>query len=313
MTTSPAPNPDLLKHVQLLVRLHELIRAGHGDSSETDALRDQLDTCWIRLDHREKELVRDLSSDLHTLGRSTSSGEYATNGRFRLKDFGRSISLAEVVAYLTSQGWKTHPNRMLIVCEGPLDDAGLPIIAFVPADESSPDYSLRIEDLIFTLSTLEERPAIEIAKGMTEAIEHGDEEFQPLSDRVTLILERHVRRDRSEGEARLLAERIIPLLQYVELGEQSLQEAALFLAGCARILENEPESKLLLWRLSELVGVGPRIRSQDKLDEYFNLARRDNPNEPEALLEWLRQNSDRRVSEPTEEHAAIEKKAELTD
>ncbi len=76
MTSSPTPNPDLLKHIQLLVRLHELIRAGLGDSSEADALRDQLDTCWIRLDQGEKELVRGLSTDLHTLGRSVSSGEY---------------------------------------------------------------------------------------------------------------------------------------------------------------------------------------------------------------------------------------------
>ena len=74
MTTTP--NPDLLKHVQLLILLHELIRAGQGDCSEADAIRDQLDTYWIRLNQREKELVRGLSSDLHTLGRLILSDEY---------------------------------------------------------------------------------------------------------------------------------------------------------------------------------------------------------------------------------------------
>ena len=89
--------------------------------------------------------------------------------RFRFKEFGRPIWLRDALSYLDSQGWKTRNERGLIVCEGPADDAGVPITAFVPNDEACPDYPLRIEDLISLLGMLEERPAIEIANEMVEA------------------------------------------------------------------------------------------------------------------------------------------------
>lgn len=89
--------------------------------------------------------------------------------RFRVKEIGRPIWLREALPYLDARGWKRRDERGLIVCEGPADDAGDPIVAFVPNDETCPDYPLRIEDLISILSTLEERPAAEIANEMAEA------------------------------------------------------------------------------------------------------------------------------------------------
>ena len=87
---------------------------------------------------------------------------------FRVKEFGRPISLRQALSYLGSRGWRTRNELGLIVCEGPADDAGKPITAFVPNDETCPDYPLRLEDLIFVLSTLEERSAAEIASEMAE-------------------------------------------------------------------------------------------------------------------------------------------------
>ena len=76
MTSSLAANPELHSSTRLFVGLHELIRSGKADSHEADLFREQLDTFWLRLNPQEKTLARALSSDLHTVGRSVSSGGY---------------------------------------------------------------------------------------------------------------------------------------------------------------------------------------------------------------------------------------------
>ncbi len=226
--------------------------------------------------------------------------------RFRLTDFGRSISLPEVAAYLSSQGWKTHPEGSLIVCEGPLDDAGQPIIAFVPGNETSPDYPLRVEDLIYTLSTLEERPAIDIANKMVESVELADDEAKPFKDRLPRVLTFSVPGNWSVRNAVQLAMGLEPLLENVALGGESFQQVALFLTRSSRLLEDENEPRLLLWRLCELIGVQLHIRSPAQLDEFFNIAVTDDPNSPDALFEWLCRNSVLRTAGSPEEHATPE-------
>jgi hypothetical protein len=237
--------------------------------------------------------------------------------RFRVKEFGRPISLRQALSYLDSRGWTTRNDRGLIACEGSADDAGKPIIAFIPNDETCPDYPLRLEDLIFVLSTLEERPAAEIANEMAEASEPTAEKRRSQTDDLIHILKQHVRGGQSAGLAQQLAKQLRVLAENVELtliaGNASFQGAALFLAGCARILSpaNEPrqfmrrlrewagvrlriappatldEPKLLLWRLCEWAGLKLRLSSPAMLDKLYELALTEDPKSPDTLLEWL--------------------------
>ena len=56
------------EYIRNLVRLHELIAQGQGDSAEADAVRDQMDWPWSQLNRPQIELADGLSSDLYTLG-----------------------------------------------------------------------------------------------------------------------------------------------------------------------------------------------------------------------------------------------------
>ena len=210
--------------------------------------------------------------------------------RFRVKEFGRPISLRQTLSYLDSQGWKTRSDRGVIACEGPADDAGKPIIAFVPNDETCPDYPLRLEDLIFVLSTLEERPATEIAHEMANESESAADVHRSQRDDLIHILQQHVRGEASASVIEGLAKELRVLAENVELpsvGNVYVPGVALFLAGCARILSPANEPKLLLWRLCEWAGVRLRIPSPATLDKLHELALTDNPESPDTLLEWL--------------------------
>jgi hypothetical protein len=93
------------------------------------------------------------------------------NGRFSLKDFGRTPTIPGVLAYLEKAGWKTSrmQDRDVYRCEGPTDDRGEPIVQYLPASEKYPDYGLRLEDLVAAISTIEDRPAIDVVNAMREA------------------------------------------------------------------------------------------------------------------------------------------------
>lgn len=56
-----------LRAADLMVKLHQLISRGEGDSDAADAIRDEVDPLWDRLDARERELYRRLSMDLYNL------------------------------------------------------------------------------------------------------------------------------------------------------------------------------------------------------------------------------------------------------
>jgi tetratricopeptide (TPR) repeat protein len=73
----------------LLVRLHELDRAGALDSEEADAVRDQMDEPWARLGRFERERLANLSADL-TCDSAESQGTRSTAERAALLAQARS-------------------------------------------------------------------------------------------------------------------------------------------------------------------------------------------------------------------------------
>jgi hypothetical protein len=60
-------NPDYRRYEQLLIRTHELIARGEGDSEEADAVREAMDAPWYRLSEAEQIRLRGLSGDLYML------------------------------------------------------------------------------------------------------------------------------------------------------------------------------------------------------------------------------------------------------
>jgi tetratricopeptide (TPR) repeat protein len=67
MTPRFADNPDFRLYEQLLLRVHELIAAGEGDSEEADELRERMDAPWHRLTEAEQTRLRGLSGDLYLI------------------------------------------------------------------------------------------------------------------------------------------------------------------------------------------------------------------------------------------------------
>ena len=88
-------------------------------------------------------------------------------GGFSLRDLGYRISLAGARDYLVRHGWQLSEEQDRIVCAGPPDDDGQPIVCVLPPSESYGDFRLRLEDLIATLGVLEDRPAVEVAAEMS--------------------------------------------------------------------------------------------------------------------------------------------------
>ena len=74
------------------------------------------------------------------------------------------VRVAGVRAYLLNRAWRLqpYPRPELLVFEGPTDDDGQPIIQVLPSSEQMRDFPLRVEELIATLSILEDRPAPDI-------------------------------------------------------------------------------------------------------------------------------------------------------
>lgn len=82
------------------------------------------------------------------------------------------VRVDDVRAYLEAHGWvqKPYPRPELLVFEGPLDDGGEPIVQVLPSSERLADYRLRVEELIASLSVLEDRPAVEVLGDLLSAI-----------------------------------------------------------------------------------------------------------------------------------------------
>ncbi len=80
----------------------------------------------------------------------------------------KAVKVTDLRAYLLGRGWRIRPysNTQMIYFEGPSDDEGRPIVQLVPASEQLSDYSYRIQELISTLSIIEERPEDEVYRSI---------------------------------------------------------------------------------------------------------------------------------------------------
>lgn len=79
------------------------------------------------------------------------------------------IEIQHVTAYLGASGWRRRaafPRPEVLVFDGPDDDEGEPIEAVIPSSTRFSDFRRRLEDLLNTLSILEDRPPLEIALDM---------------------------------------------------------------------------------------------------------------------------------------------------
>ena len=74
------------------------------------------------------------------------------------------IRVNDVRDYLIDRGWVVKPFNQseVIVFEGPLDDEGNPIVQLVPASRDMRGFFLRMQELLQSLSIIEERPAEQI-------------------------------------------------------------------------------------------------------------------------------------------------------
>ena len=82
------------------------------------------------------------------------------------------IRVADVTRYLGEKGWRRReafPRRELLVFDGPLDDAGEPIVATLPASDQFKDFQSGLTNLLRLLSQLEERSPSEIADELVRA------------------------------------------------------------------------------------------------------------------------------------------------
>jgi hypothetical protein len=84
------------------------------------------------------------------------------------KTLEKVIRVGDLRAYLLSRGWKIKPFKrpQVVYFEGPPDDDGNPLVLLLPSSEQLRDYSLRIEEILQTLSVLEQRPAAEIGRNI---------------------------------------------------------------------------------------------------------------------------------------------------
>lgn len=60
-------NPDFLKYVRLLAKLHVAIREGWDEMPQGEALREQMDAPGNRLSHEEVVSVNGISADIYSL------------------------------------------------------------------------------------------------------------------------------------------------------------------------------------------------------------------------------------------------------
>lgn len=86
-----------------------------------------------------------------------------TRDRRRDPRFDR-VRVASLQAYLLRRGWKRtpFPRHELLRFEEVVGAGTEPIVQFVPATEQLADFPLRVEDVLMTLSKLENRPVGDI-------------------------------------------------------------------------------------------------------------------------------------------------------
>ncbi len=80
------------------------------------------------------------------------------------------LSIRDVMDYVMSRDWRQvdHPNKSLIVFEGPLDDYRNRIRLILPSSDSFKDASLRLDEAIALLSEVENRLPEDIVKDIQQ-------------------------------------------------------------------------------------------------------------------------------------------------
>jgi len=217
-------------------------------------------------------------------------------GRFSLKDLGQPVSLQGAREYLIRLGWQLIEEENRVVCKGPPDDSGRPIVQILPAHESYADCALRLEDLIAALAAMEDRPAVEIAREMCRGDKTTMEATRSLADE---LIDEFVRRgiqlapgkDRQEaiGELRALLSEVEGHVTEGFLGPAS-RSVAILAARLARLIADDYGSRMYVgWACERALAAGRlTLRlSPREVDELFALARVDALDSPDEVFVWL--------------------------
>jgi hypothetical protein len=217
-------------------------------------------------------------------------------GYFSLKDLGQTISLPAVLEYLTRNNWQTRREGMNIICEGPLDDNQRPIVKYLPADELFSDYPLRLEELVSILSILEDRPAVEVARELAYSVTPSLPPKDSFCDELIIELERYAVRLKPGDAPKQFDMELREILHNMELRiqEESIV-GGMVIYQAAFLASRVAKHKLLgmplfIWRLCEIVlkSISLQLRLlPDQLDEFYDLALRVNPNNPDELRDWI--------------------------
>ncbi len=206
-------------------------------------------------------------------------------------------------------------NEKPIRCEGPEDDAGEPIVAFIPSDDTLRDFPLRLEDLIILLSELEERPAVVVANDMA-TVHPRDETIPPTRIGFVDILKLHVHSGQTGRIGEQCSRTLVALAENVELalGGGKTMAVALLLDTCAKMHGEFEEPRLLLWRLAEWAGIFLKNPTPAKLDELYQLAVSSSV-ESDGLFDWLNANraEDAEVADGAKELESFRRSIDWTD
>ena len=108
---------------RLLLRLHDLIAKGQGDSPEADAVRDRMDGPWHALTEAEQELLGGLSEDLYALAEGNPRSVRMSADERR--QWGQEFRTA-----FEAGAW----DRALVLLRRPPDDVPADHVAFFQAD-----------------------------------------------------------------------------------------------------------------------------------------------------------------------------------
>jgi len=219
-------------------------------------------------------------------------------GRFTLRDLGQRVSLRAVREYLAHHAWHIREESQRLVCEGPPDDSGRPIVQFLPAEESYADYPLRLEDLISALSVLEDRPAVEIAAEMACYHEPPPPSADSLAEELIAELSRNGLQWARGKNLQQVIDEIRPLVVSAELTIRqhplyalaTRQEAALLAARFVRLVTVNRASQMLLWWLCDRVLAEAGFRLSllpEQVNELCKVASSDDPGSPDAVLDWI--------------------------
>lgn len=237
-------------------------------------------------------------------------------GRFSLRDFAPTIHLQDVVSYLTKRGWKMKrdEDRDQIWFEGPEDDAGNPILQYVPASEEYADYPLRVEDLIAALVVIEQRRAIEIVRDVVGAAETAipsrveigeafEEIVREFESGAAVLLPDEVKR---VGEDLRGVWRNADLAAYQrssprESADVLWQQTLVLVARMAKRLPDCAEARLALWKAFALLLAPTDLEvrwTRRELDQFFSDAKDADNASPEKLRKWLPDSTRQAVSAP---------------